>query len=51
MDIVTGKVSSLHPSQSDQRTDSVALSLDEGIATSKGMGFTFLTMIIREEVD
>jgi hypothetical protein len=49
MYIVTGKVSNLHPSQSDQHTDSVALLINEGIATSKGMGFAIPTMIIWKE--
>jgi hypothetical protein len=50
-DIVTVKVSNLQPSQSDQHTNYIALSLNEGIATSKGMGFTLPTMIVRKEAD
>jgi hypothetical protein len=50
-DIVTGKVSNIHPAQSDQHTNSVALLVDEGVATSKGMGFAIPTMIIWQEAD
>jgi hypothetical protein len=50
-DIVTDTVSNLHPLQSDQHTNSIALLLDEGIATSKGMGFTLPTMIAQKEAN
>jgi hypothetical protein len=49
MDIMTSKFGELHQAQSDQYTDSVALSLDECITTSKGMGITFPTVIVWEE--
>ena len=51
MDIVTGKVGELHQVQSDQHTDSVALSLDECITTSKGMDNTFPTVIVWEKAN
>jgi len=48
---VSGKVCGLNQMQPDQRTSSFALLFDECIATSKGMGITFPTVIVWEEAD
>jgi hypothetical protein len=50
-DIVTVEVGELDQTQSDQRPDSIALSLDECITASKGMSITFPTDIVWEEAD